>query len=118
MASIARFLTSLEGATSAVRFELVGKLGRIRRDRRGHYFLDFRPYGRIWSNRGITITDEDHARRLLERIRGEVAETRSLEEVLAGYLPPSAKPNLVPTRLARWLEVRRLEAEAGSISPG
>jgi len=54
---------------------LVGKLGRIRSRRGGReFFLDFRPYRRAWSNRGIRITDEETACRLLEQIRGQVAE--------------------------------------------
>ena len=58
------------------------------------------------------------ARTLLERIRGEVAEERSLEEVLAAYLPIHAKPNLVPAWLERWLEIRRRETASGTLSPG
>jgi len=118
MASLAAVLASLEGADRAIRFELVGKLGRIR-SRRGdrEFFLDFRPYGRVWSNRGIRITDEATARRLLEQIRGQVAEHRPLEEVLADYLPTHAKPNLVPVWIEKWLELKRREAAAGDRSP-
>ncbi len=114
-------VASLDHADRAVRWSLVGKLGRIRSRVRGgrrEFYLDFRPYGRVWSNRGILISDEDTARRLLERIRGEVAEERSLEEVLAAYLPIHAKPNLVPAWLERWLEIRRRETSSGTLSPG
>jgi integrase len=38
--------------------------------------------------------------------------------VLAEYLPASAKPNLVTTRIAKWLEVKASEVEAGTLSPG
>jgi len=52
----------------------VAKLGRIRSRRRGkkgvqEFYLDFRPYGRVWSHRGIRLTDEETARRLMEQIR-------------------------------------------------
>ena len=118
MPSLATILTSLEGADRAIRFELVGKLGRIRSRRGGReFFLDFRPYGRVWSNRGIRITDEATAHRLLEQIRGKVAEDRPLEEVLAGYLPAQAKPNLVPVWIEKWLDVKRRETAAGDRSP-
>ncbi len=117
--SIAALLEALEGSTRAVRWSLVGQLGHIRRRRDGRgYYLDLRPYGRVWSNRGIRITDEETARRVLEQIRGKVAdEERRLPEVIAEYLPKKAKPNLVPSRLATWLEVKRAEADAGSLSP-
>jgi integrase len=114
-------LAALDGVDRAVRWFLVGKLGRIRGRVRGsqrEFYLDFRPYGRVWSNRGILITDEDTARRLLERIRGEVAEDRTLEEVLASYMPVEAKPNRVPVWLERWLDIRRREAAGGTLSPG
>jgi len=118
MPSPAQVLASLEGTQRAVRWELVGKLGRIRSRRGGReFFLDFRPYGRVWSNRGIRITDEATARRLLEQIRGQVAEERPLEEVLADYLPAHAKPNLVPAWIEKWLDLKRREATAGDRSP-
>ena len=118
MPSVARVLRSLESATDAMRWTIVGDLGKIRwRPDTGTYFLDFRPYGRLYGHHGIPITDEGTARRLLEQIRGRVAEGRPLEEVLARYLPEDAKPNLVPTRIERWLEVKRREVEAGDRSP-
>jgi len=97
----------------------MGELGKIRRRRGGReFFLDFRPYGRVWSNRGIRITDEDTARRLLEQIRGRVAdESKALDEVLAEYLPVHAKPNLAPRWLERWLEVKRGAVASKTLSP-
>ena len=119
--SVARALADPAARDRAVRWVLVGKLGRIRRRmlRNGKetFFLDFRPHGRVWSNRGIAITDEDHARRLLEQIRGKVADGRELDAVLAQYAPTQSKANLVETRLAQWLEIRRRECAAGSLSP-
>ena len=103
MPRLALVLASLEAADCAVRFHLVGELGQIRRRtlRSGDFafFLDFRPYGRVWSHRGIQITDEITASRLIEQIRGEVADGRGLEEVLSEYLPARGKTNLVPSRL-------------------
>ena len=120
MTSAARLLASLQHTGAAVRFRLVGDLGQIRREKRAEgwaYYLDFRPYGRVWSHRGIRLADRATARRVLEQIRGKVAEGRALEEVLADYLPVHAKPNLVRTRLERWLDLRRRETAAGSLSP-
>lgn len=96
----------------------MGELGKIRRRRGGReFFLDFRPYGRVWSNRGIRITDEDTARRLLEQIRGRVAEqNKPLDEILAAYLPVHAKPNLVPRWIERWLDVKRREVAGKTLS--
>ena len=120
MPSPAQILAAIEGASPAVRWQAVGQLGRIRsRDRSGRreYFLDFRPYGRVWSNRGIRITDGDTARRLLEQIRGQVADGSTLEEVITRYLPAKAKPNLVPTWLQKWIDLRQREEAGGSLSP-
>ncbi|MCP5057873.1 MAG: tyrosine-type recombinase/integrase [bacterium] len=121
MPSPSRILASLGSADVAVRFELVGKLGRVRsRKRRSGektYFLDLRPYGRVWAHRGIPIRDEATAQRLLEQIRGKLADGRALDEVLAAYLPEDAKPNLVATHLPRWLEIKRREVAAQDLSP-
>ncbi len=114
-------MPALRGAEAAARFELVGKLGRVRRRKlrngKSAYWLDFRPVGRVWSNRGIRLTDEETARRLLEQIRSRVADGRSLESVLGDYLPSKAKANLVSRRLEIWVGVRRRECAAGSLSP-
>lgn len=80
------------------------------------YFLDFRPYGRVWSHGGIRIADEAIAQRLIDRIRRKVTAGRVLAEVLAEYLPRRAKTNLVSTWLDRWLGVRRREAQSGTLS--
>ena len=101
-----------------MRWTIVGDLGKIRRRTdTGTFFLDFRPYGRLYQHRGIPITDETTALRLLEQIRGKVADGRTLDEVLAQYLPEESKPNLVLTRVERWLQVKRREVEAGDRSP-
>jgi integrase len=121
MTSARSILSSLAGTAPAVRFQIVGGLGRIRnRKLRGSgvgYYLDFRPYGRVWSHRGIQITDRATANRLLEQIRGEVAKGRALPDVLAAYLPATSKSNLAGTWLARWIAIRCREADAGSLSP-
>ena len=92
---VRRLMDSIRAADRGTAFSLVGDLGKIRYEDRADgraYFLDFRPYGRVWSHRGIRITDEETARRVLEAIRSKVAEGRPLDEVLAQYLPSSAKP--------------------------
>ena len=119
MPSPRAIMASLDHTDRAVRWALVGKLGLIRQYRgTSRYYLDFRPYGRLWSNRGIPISDRETAVRLLEQIRGKVADGGTLEEVLATYLPVNAKPNLVPAHVARWIEIRRREASSGTLSPG
>lgn len=119
MASIRQILAFLDGAPRGNRCAIVGSLGTVRRrTESGRYSLDFRPYGRVWSNRGIPITDEGTARRLLEQIRGMVADGDSLESVLARFQPAEAKANQVPTWIERWLDVRRREKDSGTLSPG
>jgi len=122
VASAARLLAHPARVSPAVRWALVAKLGRIRSRRRGkksvgEFYLDFRPVGRVWTNHGVRITDEATAQRLLEKIRDQVSEEVSLEEVLARYQPASAPANLVSTWLERWIDLRRREMNAGSLSP-
>ena len=112
---------ALRGTRGAVRFQLVANLGRIRqrrlKDGEAGYYLDFRPYGRVYTLSGVPLRDKATARLLLERIRSDVTDDRSLEEVLTRYAPVKAKTNLVATWLDRWLEVRRRECKAESLSP-
>ena len=113
-----RIVELLAGANPALSWGLVADLGRIRSRRDGReFFLDFRPYGRVWSNRGIRITDEATARRVLEQIRGQVADGTSLVEVLARYQPTGANTNLVPSWLDRWLEIKQRQSDSGDRSP-
>jgi hypothetical protein len=118
MTSPVRILASLADADRAIRWRIVGDLGvvRRRRDTRGWY-IDLRPYGRIYRNRGIPIDSKKTAQRVLEQIRSELAEGRSIHQVLAAYLPERSKPNLFRSRLDRWLEVKRREMQGGSLSP-
>ncbi len=118
MASVRSVLISLDGADRGIRFDIVADLGKIRkRGDSGTYFLDFRPVGRVYRHHGIPITDARTARRLLEHIRGKVAEGRPLESVLAEYMPEKSKPNLVPVWVERWLARKRHECDGESISP-
>ena len=103
-----------------VRWELVADLGRIRRrTQRGQesYYLDFRPYGRVYSNRGVPITDQRTAERVLRQIQARVAEGRDMLSVLADYMSGDAAPNLVSTWLPRWIEHMELLVEDGARSP-
>jgi integrase len=96
----------------------VGDLGVVRRrkDTRSWY-IDLRPYGRIYRNRGIPIDSKKTALRILEQIRSELAAGHSIHRVLATYLPERSRPNRFRSHLERWLEVKRRETEGGSLSP-
>jgi len=113
-----QIVASLEDTDRGIRLDLVGRLGKVRRrkDQKG-YFLDFRPYGRVYSNRGIALDSRRAAERLLAQIQGQVGDGAGLVSVLAHFLPVESKPNLVPQRLAQWLEVRRREEASGTLSP-
>lgn len=118
MKSSARVLASLPRFDCAIRWRIVGDLGVVRRrkDTRGWY-IDLRPYGRIYRNRGIPIESKKTAMRILEQIRGELAAGQSIHRVLAAYLPERSKLNRFRSHLERWLEVKRRETEGGSLSP-
>lgn len=116
--SVNQIIRSLKSADRATRWSIVGDLGRIRRrGDTGTFYLDFRPHGRLYRHRGIPISDEATAQRLLEQVRGKVAEGRPLVEVLAEYAPEDSKPNHVHARIEHWLAVKRREADAGDCSP-
>jgi len=118
MPSPRQIFASLRDADRATRWRIVGELGKIRRrGDTGTFFLDFRPYGRIYRHRGIPISDETTARRLLAQIQEKIAAGRHLEDVLADYQPAEATPNHVVVRMKRWLEVKQREVKAGDLSP-
>lgn len=107
-------------ATALVGWLAMASVGAVRQHRDGRWYVDFGHSARVWSVPVGTIKlalTEELARRVLERIRGEVSEGRDLADVLAQFQPASAKPNLVATRLERWLEVKRREVAAGDRSP-
>ena len=112
----ARVVASLPRVDCATRWQIVGDLGVVRRrkDTRGWY-IDLRPYGRIYRNRGIPIDSKKTALRILEQIRGELAAGQSIHRVLAAYLPERSKPNRFRSHLERWLEVKRRETKGGSL---
>ncbi len=87
-----------------------------RREDRGTWYIDLRPFGRIYGRGTIPFRTRRDAERVLREIQGKL-ETRTLPEVLAAYLPTHAKPNLVPERLGPWLEVVRRQVDAGDRSP-
>ncbi len=95
-------------------------LGRIRhRAQRGQitYFLDFRPFGRVWSHRGVPIHDERTAQKVLAQIRARVAEGRDLIAVLADFSGSDAAPSRVLVWLDKWLALKRSQAATGQLSP-
>lgn len=106
-------------ADPEVRWALVDQLGKIRkRTRLGRttYYLDFRPYGRVWAHRGVSMTDEATARQVLRKIQAKVAEGRELSAVLTDYVG-DARPGQVNTWVARWLEHVQGQVEDGQRSP-
>ena len=95
-------------------------LGRVRqRTQRGRvtYFLDFRPFGRVWSHRGVPIPDERTAEKVLSKIRARVAEGRDLEAVLADFSGSDAAPGRILVWLDKWLDRKRNQAATGQLSP-
>jgi len=103
-----------------LRWAAVEQLGRIRqRLQRGRitFFLDFRPFGRIWSHNGVPIPDERTAQLVLKKIHARVAEGRDLESVLADFAGSNAAPNRVGTWLNNWLANKRSQTASGQLSP-
>jgi len=118
---LASLLTKIQQTENAeLRFELVGQLGKIRHrtrtNGRKEFYLDFQPLGYVYSNRGSPITDEYGARRLLERIRSEVADGASLGSVIASYKSQHKAKNLLAEKLTLWIHKPKLKKLTLAIS--
>lgn len=109
-----------KAADRAIPWEMAEGLGTIRkRTRKGEtsWYIDLRPVGRVWSNRGIAFTRRKDAERILNEIRGKVAN-QPLRQILSEYLPLDSRPNQIKTRLAEWIKTKEAEVRAGNLSPG
>ncbi|HME73643.1 MAG TPA: hypothetical protein VKM54_27845, partial [Myxococcota bacterium] len=102
---------------------MAGEIGRVRQRVRASgeifWFVDCRPYGRVWSvpdpgsSFPIPIRDKRTAERVLEAIRKSYADHGSLSRALAPWLTKPSAELLVENKLATWLEVwRELVAQA------
>lgn len=112
----------LDGTTDEdVRWALVDEVGRIRTRRRrsgkAYYWLDFRPFGALWSDRGEPLAERRDAEHLLRKVRALVAHGRPIEDAIAHFSTERATPNHVQTRLASWLAKLEDEVTAGDLSP-
>ena len=114
---------SLPGPTRGMRWVMAGEIGRVRQRVRASgeifWFVDCRPYGRVWSvpdpgsSFPIPIRDKRTAERVLEAIRKSYADHGSLSRALAPWLTKPSAELLVENKLATWLEVwRELVAQA------
>ncbi len=101
----------------------VGTIERWQRNGRTEVCLSFRMRGRrvrIYSDvdrwgerRRLT---EETANLLLDDIRAEIRQRRSIEEALAPFLGTHAPENLVGYRWARFIEQKRRDAQQGQIT--
>lgn len=92
--------------------------GVVRRDHgRATWYIDVRPYGRIWSLEGQGFTRKSDATAVLRRIRSRVDQGLSHEVAVAPFLPVSHRTSKVATHYEAWLERRRRELAVGKLSP-
>lgn len=110
-------------------FNMSREIGKVRRvtwrtAKEGErFYVDFGRRGRIFSipmpglETGLVLRSAELATEVLESIRTEYANGRSLEAALAPYLPRHAATSKVRHWLPRWLEVKRRERDAGQRSP-
>jgi len=94
--------------------------GAVRTHADGRIYVDLGEGARVWSfpleHRSIPLTRE-LAEEVLRDVRTGLEQGRELADIIADYQPRLARPNLVRTRLERWLDVKRREAAAGDRSP-
>ena len=103
-------------ATAAVLMARRGSgKGAVRQHADGRCYVDFGPAHRVWSfplgAKTLRLTRE-MAELVLAHVQGELASGRDLPSALSDFEPKYAAANLVDTRLARWLEIKRREARA------
>ncbi|HME74064.1 MAG TPA: phage integrase N-terminal SAM-like domain-containing protein, partial [Myxococcota bacterium] len=107
---------------------MAGKYGKLawRKAANGKRFpyLDFRPHGRVYSfpdpsggPRPVVFATRAQAERVLEGIRGRVADGLSIERALAPFLSRPSVGLLIDRRLPAWLEHRRELVAQGKRSP-
>jgi integrase len=90
---------------------------RPRDDRDGRWWVDVRPYGRVYAVSGAAFPTPEKAQAVLEVIRMDVAAGRSFEEAVGRFLTPKAKVNLLSRRYAEFLVARDTAVKAGDLSP-
>lgn len=115
-------LASLVAEDRATRFDAVERVGKVRKRKtatgKGRWFVDLRPFGQIYSVPGSgPIETKKQAVRILRHVQGELSRNKSLDEILAVYVPISSKPLRIETQLATWMEHRREQEKAGDLSP-
>ena len=93
--------------------------GAIRRHRDGRLYVDFGPSHRVWyfpvGGQTIGLTKE-LAERILRDIRKRLEHAPDLDAALFEYKPRLSRPNLVESRLERWLVAKRRETRAGDLA--
>jgi integrase len=99
------------------------KVGRIRsRTQRGRrtFFLDFRPHGRVYSMPGEAqsgFRTKADATQVLEAIRAEYLNGKSLEAALSPYLARTNPTLTLGWKYQRWLDRMRQLVASGERSP-
>ena len=93
---------------------------RERRTRKGalRWYIDARPYGRIYARRDALgeqpFASREEAERFLERLRARIDDNLDAETVVAKLMPKSAVT--VERRAQAWLDEQRSRAEQGQIT--
>jgi hypothetical protein len=97
----------------------VSDFGRVYQRRRdGRFYVDCKPYGRVYTAHGAEIRDRAQAEAILSAIRVVVAQGTPKRQAVEAWLPTASAPNRIDRWLALWLE--RLEElhRAGDLSDG
>lgn len=105
-----------------IRWVVDGEIGKIRRrvtpSGETRFYLDFRPLGRVYSQRDalgeVPLRTRAQARALLERIRSRVEDGTPLEVILDMVRPDGSSH--VERRAAEWIAAKRREADGGRIT--
>ena len=111
-----------------MRWIMAGEIGRVRQRVRvsgeAFWFVDCRPYGRVWSipdpggSYPIPIRDKHTAARVLEAVRKAYADHGSMERALAPWLSKPAAALRVESKLEVWIGWYAELVSQGKRSPG
>ncbi len=110
-----------------ISWDMAEKFGKVirRPGRENRWCVDVRPFGRIYSYKGVSFdgqqvegkTGKERAELVLYLIRQSLTSGYSKAAAVSDFLPLDNQHNLVTTRLPRWLDVKRREVESGDRSP-
>ena len=108
------------GARRVISYDMLERIGTVRRKSKSRWFIDLRPYGfgKLYSDRGEPLRTRADAQRLLNQIHGKMRKGQTLESVIDEFYPDLSKRHLVRFHAEAWLAEIEAMVETGERSGG